>query len=268
MLNSDTSSNILPRARWTICLPPSPTRARAHITLETTVVNRRNFWVPQRSPGLSTGTAPPAEAKPITPLTYNRSVAAGGGNELGEDTHSDRRQTPQGNERSPETQHHWLTQTETSWHLLFETLCWLLPQPLCSLCCGLLPPDPRERPSLSTWSPMNATSPPPGEALWPAYFNWSHLESLSIHLLSFAPFVTLIGIWNHLVFSLGQHLSSPSTVLPLWDQGLCQSYSKLCSQGRGPFLLHGRQAVNIQWINKMFKNKRNTRVAGDWIHFF
>lgn len=95
------SSNILPRARWTICLSPSPT-TRAHITLETTVVNRRNFWVPQRSPGLSTGTALPAETKPTTPLTYNRSVAAGGGNELGEDTHSDRGQKLQGNERSPE----------------------------------------------------------------------------------------------------------------------------------------------------------------------
>lgn len=71
-------------------------------------------------------------------------------------------------------------------------------------------------------------------------------------------------------------LSLCSVCLPLtkmsppWNRDLVgRSHSELCLHSWEPFLVHGKQAINIYWINKMFKNnRRNTRVIEDWTHFF
>lgn len=262
------SSNVLPRVRWTISLPPSATGECAHITLETTLVNRRNFWVTQRSPGLSTGTAPPAEAKPPTPLTHNRSVAAAGGNELGEDTHSDRGRKLHGNGSSPENPASLTDADRNPLHLLFQNAT------VTSASAPLFP-LPQLASTRSRGAPPSlyldfyeCYLPSPGRGSLTSLFQ---LKPLLVPFYPSPVFCSLSSSRWHLkssCFFPWQHLSSPSTVLPLWDQGPCQSHSKLCSQGQEPFLVHGRQAINIQWINKMFKNKRNTRVSGDWIHFF
>lgn len=64
MLNVEKSSNIFPIARWTISLPPCPTLARAHVTLETAAVNWRNNWMTRRGPRSQYRHSPAGRVKP------------------------------------------------------------------------------------------------------------------------------------------------------------------------------------------------------------
>lgn len=198
-----------------ISLPPSPTGARAHITLETTLVNWRNSWATQRSLGLSTGTAPPAGAKPTTPLTHNRSIAAGGGNELGEDTHSDRGQKLQGNESSPENPASLTETGRNPLHLLFQNAT------ITSVSAPLFP-LPQLASTRSRGAPPSLYLDFYGRYLpRPRRGSLTSLFQLEPPTVPFYPppvFRSLSSSHWHLkssCFSPWQHLSSLSTVLPL-----------------------------------------------------